>query len=327
MNRSVLIERTGKHPHVTMIEESIPAPKADEVIVRVHYCGVANADLMMINGSYLGQPKPPFTPGYDLVGEVVGVGRNVSSTLKGEYVAALTETGAYTQYTALPVEETIPCETAASLAQLACLPLNYTTAYQLLFRTAHVQSGDLVLIQGGSGGVGSALMDLCRLHGVKAIATGSTASRSYIESFGSSFIDYNDHLGDALKQHGIHEVQAVFDPVGPLSWKRGFDHLSTNGTLAIYGLIEGNYFAAGLQGLRLKICQQKKAVRVYFIAMERKKRHDRLKEDLQQIITWFEEGKLQPTISSIYSLADFREAHEAFRSRGKKGKILLKPNG
>src|SRR5215469_5709153 len=129
--------------------------------------GVSFADVLIREGTYPGAPSPPFTSGYNLVGVVDRVGEGVSTLSPGDPVAALTVVGAYTHYLCLPEREPIRLPTGLDPVAAACVVLNYVTAYQMLHRIAHVQPAERILIQGATGGVGTALLDLGRLAGLQ----------------------------------------------------------------------------------------------------------------------------------------------------------------
>src|SRR5512145_3287273 len=112
-------------------------------------------------------PRLPFTPGWDLVGVVDRLGAGVAGIEPGQIIAALPISGAYAEFVCLPQRELVPVPSGLDPAEAVSVILNYITAYQMMHRSAKVQSGQRVLIHGASGGVGTALLQLGRLAGLE----------------------------------------------------------------------------------------------------------------------------------------------------------------
>src|SRR4026207_339882 len=154
----IIVTRYGGPDALQVIEEERPEPKRGEVRVRVLAAGVSLPDLMMREGIHPETPRLPFTPGWDLVGEVDQLGAGVSGLEPGECVAALPIRGADAEFVCLPQGELVPVPSGLDAAEAVSLVLNYVTAYQMLHRSAKVRPGQRVLIHGAGGGGGPALL-------------------------------------------------------------------------------------------------------------------------------------------------------------------------
>ena len=121
------------------------------VWVRVLAAGVSFTGAQLRAGTYLGVPRPPFTPGYELVGMVEELGPGCSRLRAGDRVAALTAYGAYAECVCVPEAEAVEVPEDLDPAQAVSLVLTYMTAYQLLHRIAVVKSGEAVLVHGPAG--------------------------------------------------------------------------------------------------------------------------------------------------------------------------------
>jgi len=163
----VVVAHYGGPDELRVVEEETPEPKHGEVRVRVVAAGVSLPDVMMREGIHPETPRVPFTPGWDLVGEVDRLGDGVSGLEPGQRVAALPIHGAYAEYACLPQRELVPVPSGLDAAEAVSLVLNYITAYQMLHRSARVRPGQRVLIHGAAGGFGSALLQLARLAGLQ----------------------------------------------------------------------------------------------------------------------------------------------------------------
>ena len=127
----------------------------------------------------------PFTLGYDLVGRVDTIGPEVSGIESGQLVAALTVYGSYSQYICLPSHELVSVPEGMDSTEAVCLVLSYATAHQMLHHMAHVKPGELTLVHGAVGGVGTALLQLGTLAGVEMYGTASHSKQELVTRLGA----------------------------------------------------------------------------------------------------------------------------------------------
>jgi NADPH2:quinone reductase len=167
-----------------VVEAECPEPRDGEVRIRVLAAGVSLPDVMMREGIHPETPRLPFTPGWDLVGVVEGLGGGVSGIEPGQMVAALPIHGAYADYVCLPQSELVAVPAGLDPGEAVSLVLNYVTAYQMLHRCAKVRPGQRVLIHGAAGGVGSALLQLGGLAGLQMYGTSSSRGVSAVSDLG-----------------------------------------------------------------------------------------------------------------------------------------------
>src|SRR5499425_1867905 len=157
-NQRVVLNRFGGPEVLEIVEDEIPQPGPGAVRVRIIAAGLSGADLLMREGVHPRTPRPPFTSGWDLVGFVDEVGPGVTGLERGAMVAAMPIWGSHAQYICLKQDELVPVPPGLDPVDALCLVFNYQTAYQMMHRCAHVKSGQRVLIHGGAGGIGSALL-------------------------------------------------------------------------------------------------------------------------------------------------------------------------
>ena len=165
--RRVVIERTGGPEVLRLVEDELRAPGKGQARVKILAADVSFSDVNLRRGRYPGAPRPPFTPGYAMVGVVDQLGPEASGPAVGQAVAALTFYGSYSQYIALPVEELVPVPAGVDPAEGVTLVLNYVAAYQMLNRVARVARSQQILVLGAAGGVGTAFLELGRLAGLE----------------------------------------------------------------------------------------------------------------------------------------------------------------
>jgi len=234
------ISRFGGPEVLQVMEEStIPEPGPGEVRIKVLAAGTGFTDTMIRRGRYPDFKGPlPFTPGYEIVGVIEKTGADVVAPLEGEMVADLCVVGGYAQYAIRPSRFLVPVPDSIDPAEAVCIPLAYLTAFQMLTRYRNVPSGTTILVIGASGTVGTALLDLARHLGLKAIGTCSAANLTVIERFGAAAIDY--HAGDFVNSvrqltPGGTGVDIAFDAIGGGHFGRSFACLAPAGCLLVTG--------------------------------------------------------------------------------------------
>src|SRR5215217_6956357 len=142
----VIVDRFGGPEVLKMVEEDDPRPGPGEVRVRVFAAGVSFTDSQLRAGTYLpGAPKPPFTPGYELVGVVEELGANCSTLKVGDRIGALTVWGADADRVCVPEASAVEVPADLDPAEVLSLLFPYMTAYQVIHRTAKATSGETVL--------------------------------------------------------------------------------------------------------------------------------------------------------------------------------------
>lgn len=327
--KRVMMTGLGGPEVLKLVEDEVVRPGAGQVRVKVLATGVAYADLMMRRGMYPGAPKPPFTPGYDLVGVVEEVGAEVSALLPGQRVAALTVTGAYAQQVLLPASNLVPVPDGVDPVAAESLPLNYVAAYQMLHRVARVKRGDRVLIHGAAGGVGTALLQLGRLAGLELYGTASKAKHGLVRQYGATPIDYRAVDFVTAIDGG---VDVVFDGIGGGNLWRSFRTLRRGGRVVVYGFSEGvqrgsSVAATTIASALLMNLVPGKAARFYSIGSAKKKQPDQFRQDLTTLLGLLAEGKISPVVAERLPLDQAARAHELLERSAVAGKIVLLPNG
>lgn len=172
----------------------LPVPAAGQLRVKVLAAGTGFTDIFIRRGRYPDVKGPlPLIPGYEAVGVVDALGPGVEYPAIGTCVADLGVTGGYAQYALCPADRVVAVPDGLDPSQAACIPLAYVTAYQMLVRMRQLPEGATVLVVGGSGTVGTALLDLARHLGLRAIGTCSGRNAGIVEGFGAIAIDYAAH--------------------------------------------------------------------------------------------------------------------------------------
>jgi NADPH:quinone reductase-like Zn-dependent oxidoreductase len=280
-----------------------PEPQADEVLVRVHAAGVNPIDWKVRQGlrKHLVAMQFPYIPGMEMAGVVEEVGPDVTTLQIGQAVYGRSTTGAYAEY-AVASERMLALKPhTLSFDDAASIPVGATTAWQGLFESGKLATGQRVLIQGAAGGVGLFAVQLASQRGAHVIATASTANVDFVRSLGAeTVIDYTTtSLTDV-----VHDVDCVLDTVG-----------STLET-SVQVLKPGGILVA-LSGL--PSIEQAKERGVQVVA----NRTQIGSEMLEHLARLSDEGHLKTVIKGTFPLSQTRQAHELGQHGHGRGRIVL----
>jgi NADPH:quinone reductase-like Zn-dependent oxidoreductase len=338
MWRHIRIARFGGPEVLELAEEpAIPEPGPGEVRIKVAAAGTGFTDSFIRRGRYPDFKGPlPFTPGYELVGVVEKSGSGVSAQLEGQMVADLCVVGGYTQYAIRPARFLVPVPDGVDPAEAVCIPLAYLTAFQMLTRYRQLAQGSTILVIGASGTVGTALLDLARHLGLKAIGTCSAANTAVVEGFGAHAIDYRSGDFAAAVRRLSGGVDIAFDAIGGSHFSRSFACLAPGGLLIGYGsqaMAEGRegLAAAGLGLLRLwlwgalSFAFAGRRGLFYSITARRKSQPDEFLADMTALLELLRDGSIHPVVIDQLPLAAAREVHARIDAGGLGGKIVLIP--
>jgi NADPH2:quinone reductase len=217
-------------------EREIERPRAGEVVIAMEAAGVSYAEVQMLRGRYPGQPRFPFVPGYDVVGRVHAIGEGVDAAVLGKRVATMTETGAWADCTVRRAEELVVVPEALDPCEVDTLVVNGVTAYKMLHRLARVRAGQTIVVHGAGGGVGTMLLQLAKLAGVRVIGTCRPSQRDAVLALGATPVDYTGgRVLDEVRALAPEGVDAVFDHVGGASLRASWAMLRRGGMVVSYG--------------------------------------------------------------------------------------------
>jgi len=235
--KRVVVDHFGGPEVLKVIEEDAPRPGPGEVRVRVLAAGVSYTDAMLRVGSYLGVPRPPFTPGYELVGVVEELGPGCSRLRVGDRIGTVTVWGADAERVCVLEANAVEVPEDLDPAEVMSLVFTHMTAYQLLHRTANAKSGETVLVHGAAGRVGTTLLELGAVAGLRMYGTASERNRAAVERLGATFIDYRteDFLVRVRELTDGEGVDVALDGFGGTLSLRSFRALRRGGRLVVFG--------------------------------------------------------------------------------------------
>jgi NADPH:quinone reductase-like Zn-dependent oxidoreductase len=338
----IIVTRYGGADALQVLEEECPEPKDGEVRVRVLAAGVSLPDIMARQGVHPETPAVPYTPGWDLVGEVERLGNGVCGLEPGQIVAAMPIHGAYAEFVCLPQSELVPVPSGLDAAKAVSVILNYITAYQMLHRSAKVKPGQRVLFHGASGGVGTALLQLGRLAALEMYGTCSSRGAAAVSELGGIPIDYqHQDFVEEIRRLTSEGVDAVFDPIGgPHLW-HSREALRPGGRVVGYGnttALRGDGLGSARTGRRNRLhgipiyalyiaggwlLPGRKRIVPYSIQTLKRLKPALFRRDLIALLGLLQQQKIQPLVAQRFPLIEARRAQELLEKGGVVGKIVL----
>lgn len=301
----------------------VPVPGTGEVLVRVRAAGVNRPDVMQRQGKYPPPPGAPATPGLEVAGEIVAVGAEVPALLIGGRVCALVAGGGYAEYAVAQAAHCLPLPDAMSFAEGAAIPETLFTVWSNLFERAYVADGDTVLVHGGTSGIGTMAIALCRLFDVRIFVTCGTEEKcEAARRLGAVAINYReqDFVEVIRAETQGKGVTAVLDMVGGDYLPRNLKCLSDDGrhvSIAVSGGPKATIFLPDIMQRRLTLTGSTLRPRsASFKAL--------LAGEIRDSVWPFvEQGRLRPVMDRSFPLADAAAAHARMEAGEHIGKIVL----
>ncbi|KAM6327397.1 quinone oxidoreductase isoform 2-T2 [Podargus strigoides] len=266
----------------------VPEPKENQVLIKVHACGVNPVETYIRSGSYARTPAVPYTPGSDVAGVIEGVGEHVTAFKKGDRVFTVsTISGGYADYAVAAANRVFPLSDKLDFRQGAAIGIPYFTAYRALFQKGCAKAGKSVLVHGASGGVGIATCQIARACGLKVLGTAGTEE------------GMNVVLRNGAHQAFNHREADYIDKIKVVGC-RGPIEINPRDTMSK---------ESSITGVSL------------FLATE-----EEMCECATAVLGGIEAGWLKPAVGSEYPLEKVVKAHEdIIHSSGARGKMVLLP--
>ena len=308
MMKAVVIHEYGR-PEVARYEDApVPVPKANEALVKVIVAGVNPADALAVSGKYAKEwgTQLPLIPGYDIAGIVVKVGAAVAKLKPGDEIYGYPLMGGgWAEYCVVAETDAALKPKSASYSEAAAVPLAALTAWQALLAIG-LKSDQTILIQGGSGGVGSLAVQLAKLRGARVLATASTANQEFLKQLGADVaVDYTKQKFEDVAKN----VDAVLDTVGGETFIRSCKVVKKGGIVCT---LVGSEKPSGAKEL---------GIRVTGLWVKPNA------EQLGEIAKLIDEKKLKPVVTEELPLSDGVKALEQAETHHTRGKVVLKVAG
>ena len=347
--KAVVLSGHGGMDKLEYRDYPVPTPAADEVLIEVHACGMNNTDVWVREGAYGTDKDPdavaswrrgkptlefPRIQGTDTVGRIVAVGDDVDQeridervmvdfsiyNTDGDSLADIDyighgADGGYAEYCKVPADNAHVVRSQLSDAELATFCCAYLTAEHMLDR-ARVDTGERVLVSGAAGGVGGALIQLCRARGAIPYAITSSAKVDAVSALGAEGValrdrgDWVTRIQDMLQAESIDVVADVV--AGPL-FNDLINLLRPEGRYTTAGAFAGAVVQLDLRTIYLKhleIHGSSQGTRAAF----------------KRLLQYIESGKISPNLFATYPLSDFKRAQTDFINKNYVGKLVVMPD-
>lgn len=315
-----------------------PNPGSKEVRIKVEAFGLNYADVMARNGLYREAPPLPSVIGYEVVGEIDEVGEGMDTALVGKRVVAFTRFGGYAQY-AITTDFGFAVINDLDAGMALSIATQYVTAYYMAYEMNNLFPGDRVLVHAGAGGVGTALIQLCKLKGCEVFATaGSPEKMEYMKEQGADHtINYRtqDYTSVIQKQLGNERLDVTFNPIAGSTFKKDFALLGSGGRLVLFGGSERSGKKWGIlstlnfvrkMGLMIPIGTMMRSKSVIGVNMLKigDNKPMALSRCMQEASKMVMDGSLKPHVGGTFAHSEIAEAHDLLESRKSIGKIIVR---
>jgi len=305
-------------------QAAVPEAGPGEILVRVHAAGVNRPDALQRAGKYPMKPGMSPIPGLEVAGEVVALGDGVSEYAIGDKVCALTNGGGYAQFCAVPAGQALPIPEGMDWIQAAAVPETFFTVWANLFGLGDAHTGQRVLIHGGTSGIGTTALMLCREFGIQAFATAGSADKcAAIAKLGAEPINYReqDFAGVIAQQTDGHGVDVILDIMGASYLNNNLKSLAMDGHLVMLGFLGGGK----AHDVDLLSILAKRAVITGSLlrartGAEKAAIAEQLREYIWPVLT---AGRCLPIIDKVYPYTDAAQAHARMEGGDHIGKIVL----
>lgn len=322
--RAIGMDRPGGPDVLAERTMAIPAPRKGEVLIRVHAAGVNRPDLLQRQGNY--PPPAGASPllGLEVSGVVVQLGAEVDVALLGQRVCALTNGGGYAEYVTVPAGQCLPVPDGYDMVEAAALPETLFTVWTNLFERAYAVEGDTVLVHGGTSGIGTMAISLCRLFGVRIIVTCGTDEkcRAALDWGAHHAINYRtqDFVEEVRAITDGRRCQVVLDMVGGDYVARNLKCLSDDGRHVSIAVLGGSKAQISMAEVMMR--------RLTLTGSTLRARSDTFKalvadEIGNHVWPFVAKGELRPAIDSVVPLAEAARAHARMEAGEHFGKIVL----
>jgi putative PIG3 family NAD(P)H quinone oxidoreductase len=322
--RAVTIPTPGGPEALVLADVDDPVPGPGEVLVDVVATAVNRADVLQRRGFYDPPPGASPYPGLECTGRVAALGDGVAGWAVGDEVCALLSGGGYAERVAVPAGQLLPVPAGLSLREAAALPEVACTVWSNVFDVAALQPGEVLLVHGGTSGIGTMTIQLAVRHGARVLCTvGSADKAARARELGAERAvlyrdeDFVEVVRSVTDGRG---ADVVLDNMGGVYLARNIQVLATGGRLVVIGLqggVKGELDLGALLGkrasvhatsLRARPLQEKAAI----VAAVR-----------EHVWPGLEAGDLRPVVDRVLSLSDVAEAHRALEASEHVGKIVL----
>ncbi len=302
----------------------VPVPVAGEILIQVAAAGVNRPDLLQRAGAYPPPPGASDLPGLECAGVVAAIGPGVTRWTAGDAVCALLPGGGYAEFALTHADHALPVPKTLTMVEAAALPETFFTVWTNVFQRGRLKAGEVLLVHGGSSGIGTTAIQLARTFGARVLATAGTAAKCRAcEALGAErAINYRaEDFVTVVKEHtGGRGADVILDMVGGDYVGGNIRALAIEGRICQIAFLGGAEVSVNLAPLMMKRgTLTGSTLRPQSIGAKA-----RIARDLgREVWPLIEAGRIGPLIHARYPLADAAEAHRQMEAEAPTGKIVL----
>lgn len=324
--KCVEISEPGGPEVLKLVTRPMPVPGPEEVLIKVAAAGINGPDVYQRRGLYPAPPGVTDIPGLEVSGTVVALGEGAAGWRVGDACCALTAGGGYAEYCTAPTRQCLPVPAGLDLADAAGLPESFFTVWTNVFERAALAEGEILLVHGGGGGIGTTAIQIAAAFGHRVFTTAAGPEQcAALERLGAArAIDFTrDDFAAVIKgATGGKGVNVILDIVGGDYIARDIASLARDGRLVQIAFLKGSKAEIDLMPVMLK----RLTITGSTLRVQSVERKGEIAEALRQRV-WplIEEGRIRPVIFTRLPLADAAEGHRIMQEGAHLGKILLLP--
>jgi NADPH2:quinone reductase len=322
--RAVEISRPGGPEVLRLTTRPVPQPGAGEVLIEVSAAGINRPDCLQRAGVYPAPPGASDLPGLEISGRIAMVGEGVSQWKQGDLVCALTPGGGYAQYCVTPASHCLPIPVGLTPAEAASLPETFFTVWINVFDRAGLASGETLLVQGGSSGIGVTAIQMAHAFGNRVFATAGTEEKcTACETLGAErCINYatEDFVEAINRSTDGKGVDVILDMVGGDYVPRELKCLAIDGRLSLIGFQRGDMATLNMTSILMRRLTVTGSTLRPRTVEYKAATANVLREKVWPLI---ESGQIRPVIYKSFPLTEAAQAHALMESGAHVGKIVL----
>jgi putative PIG3 family NAD(P)H quinone oxidoreductase len=322
--QQVIITEPGGVDKLAYETVTIPEAKVDEVLVKVHAFGINRPDILQRQGLYPMPPGVTQVPGLEVAGEVVAVGTDVTQFKVGDKVCGLTNGGGYAEYCVVPQSQTLHIPENVSFVEAAAIPETFFTVWANVFQMGKAKAGEIVLVHGGSSGIGTTALMLCKSLGIQTFATVGTDEKVQAIANLTDAINYKtqdfEHVINEKTDNG--GVDVILDMVGAPYLEKNLNLLRRDGRLVYIA------FLGGAKAKEVKLGQiMMKRLTITGSTMRARNTAEKaeIAQGLQDhVAPLWARGECLPMIYQTFEFDQIQAAHACMDTGEHVGKVVVK---
>ncbi|WP_369726440.1 MULTISPECIES: NAD(P)H-quinone oxidoreductase [unclassified Bradyrhizobium] len=320
----VAISKPGGPEVLVPEQRALPQPGPDEILVKVQAAGVNRPDVAQRSGAYPPPPGASDLPGLEIAGEVVAVGSNAKRHKIGDKVMSLVAGGGYAQYCIAQDAQAMSVPPSLSMTEAGALPETLMTVWHNVFERGGLKAGEMLLIHGGSSGIGTMAIQLAKAFGAKVFVTVGSQDKidACLKLGADRAINYKteDFVAVVKAETGNAGVNLILDMVAGEYVDRNYDAAAVDGRIVQIATLNGPKVTVNIAKVMVK--------RLTHTGSTLRPRTNADKAAMvaaieQKVMPLLREGRVKPLMDSSFPLEKASDAHRRMETSAHIGKIVL----